>query len=91
MKLSLAFRIPDFTVLCLFTVSNGRREKEETCEELVREVEGNGVFSQLSLEVRKHYTFHSFDIHFPPSTLISKPVDLPIFTVTNLPATIKLC
>jgi len=34
-----------------FQVSNGRHGKEETCEELVREVEGNGVFSQLSLEV----------------------------------------
>lgn len=33
-----------------FQVSNGRHGKEETCEELVREVEGNGVFSQLSLE-----------------------------------------
>ncbi|XP_078359949.1 uncharacterized protein LOC144644353 isoform X2 [Oculina patagonica] len=33
-----------------FQVSNGRHGNEETCEELVREVEGNGVFSQLSLE-----------------------------------------
>lgn len=36
-----------------FAVSNGRHGNEETCEELVREVEGNGVFSQLSLEVRR--------------------------------------
>ena len=34
-----------------FSVSNGKTEPGETCEELVREVEGNGVFSQLSLEV----------------------------------------
>ena len=39
-----------------FSVSNGRHGKEETCEELVREVEGNGVFSQLSLEVLKPCT-----------------------------------
>ena len=42
-----------FSVFVKFTVSNGRHGKEETCEELVREVEGNGVFSQLSLEVRR--------------------------------------
>jgi len=41
------------SVFVKFTVSNGRHGKEETCEELVREVEGNGVFSQLSLEVRR--------------------------------------
>ena len=40
-------------VFVTFTVSNGRHGKEETCEELVREVEGNGVFSQLSLEVSR--------------------------------------
>lgn len=39
--------------VCKFAVSNGRHGKEESCEELVREVEGNGVFSQLSLEVRR--------------------------------------
>lgn len=43
----------NFSVFLKFTVSNGRPGQEETCEELVREVEGNGVFSQLSLEVRR--------------------------------------
>lgn len=42
-----------FSLLVKFPVSNGRHGEEETCEELVREVEGNGVFSQLSLEVSR--------------------------------------
>jgi len=36
---------------------NGKNGQEETCEDLVREFEGNGLFSQLSLEVKDLHTY----------------------------------
>lgn len=62
-----------FILFVKFAVSNGRHGKEESCEELVREVEGNGVFSQLSLEVRRKLSWpeDSYKSVKKPRVLIS--------------------